>query len=223
MIFIFDFKDKNYKNQTNIVSKGEKMKKIKQFFIDFKKFISRGNVLDLAVALVVGTAFTKIVSSLVNDLIMPLICAIFGTATVDQLYFTLNGAQVFYGRFLQAVIDFLLVAIVLFIILRIVMNASNAVRRSISEKPTKAEKKILQEQGVNMKDHKAVITATKELREKNKVVEEVKPTTEELLSQILLELKKQNESVETKQAEERKDENFNNSVIEKTSSTEDKD
>lgn len=99
MIFIFDFKDKNYKNQINIVNKGKKMKKIKQFFIDFKKFISRGNVLDLAVALVVGTAFTKIVSSLVNDLIMPLICAIFGTATVDQLYFTLNGAQIFMEGF----------------------------------------------------------------------------------------------------------------------------
>ena len=175
------------------------MKKIKQFFIDFKKFISRGNILDLAVALVVGTAFTKIVSSLVNDLIMPLVCAIFGTATVDELYFTLNGAQIFYGRFLQAVIDFLLVAIVLFIILRIIMNASNAIKHSISEKPNKEEKKILKEQGVDMKDHKAVIEATKVLREKNKVVEEVKPTTDELLSQILVELKKQNEDKQTLQ------------------------
>ena len=73
-----------------------------------------------------------------------------------------------------------------------------------------------------MKDHKAVIAATKELREKNKVVEEVKPTTEELLSQILVELKKQNESVETKQAEERKDENIKGNLVEEIS-TEDKD
>lgn len=76
------------------------MNKIKNFFKDFKKFISRGNILDLAVALVVGTAFTSIVTSLVNDIIMPFICAIFGTATVDELFFVVNGAEIYYGRFL---------------------------------------------------------------------------------------------------------------------------
>lgn len=168
------------------------MKKVKEFFKDFKKFILRGNILDLAIAMVVGAAFTKIVTSLVNDLIMPLICAIFGSATVDELYFTLNGAQIFYGRFLQAIIDFLLVAIVLFIVLRIVMDATNALKKGISEKPNKQEKAILKERGVNMKNRKEVIAATAQLREENKVQEVVKPTQEELLTQILEELKKQN-------------------------------
>lgn len=169
------------------------MKKIKNFFSDFKKFISRGNILDLAVALVVGSAFTAIVTSLVNDLIMPLICAIFGTANVDQLYFVLNGAEIYYGRFLQAIINFLLVALVLFIVLRLVMNASNIFKRTISEMPNKEEKKKLKEMGVNMKNRKEVIKATAALREQNKPAPEPhKPTQEELLTDILNELKKQN-------------------------------
>ena len=172
------------------------MKRIKKFFADFKKFISRGNILDLAVALVVGSAFTKIVTSLVNDLIMPLICAIFGSASVNDLYFLLNGAEIYYGKFLQAIIDFLLVAFILFLVLRIVMNASNAIRKGIKELPTRAEKKTLKAEGVNMKDRKAVIKATAELRERNKVVEVKKPTQEELLAGILEELKKQNATKE---------------------------
>ena len=67
--------------------------------------------------------------------------------------------------------------------------------KSVSERPTKDEKKVLKEQGVNMKDHQAVIAATKELREKNKPAPvPLKPTQEELLTQILEELRKQNPS-----------------------------
>lgn len=182
-------------------------KRITNFFKDFKKFISRGNVLDLAVALVVGTAFTKIVNSLVNDLIMPFVCAIFGTATVDDLYFVVNGAQIFYGKFIQAIIDFLLVAFILFLILRIVMNASNAFKRTLSEQPTKAEKKILKERGVNMKDHKVVIAETARLREENKApAPPPKPTQEELLAKILEELQKQNAKEAVLVTEEKKEE-----------------
>ena len=77
------------------------------------------------------------------------------------------------------------------------MNASNMFKRTLSEQPTKQEKKILKEQGVNMKDHKAVIAATKELREKNAPAPvPPKPTQEELLTQILAELKKQNAPLE---------------------------
>ena len=190
------------------------MNKIKSFFKDFKKFISRGNILDLAVAMVVGAAFTKIVTSLVNDLIMPFICAIFGATSVDSLYFTINNAQIYYGKFIQAIIDFLLVAFILFLILRIVMNASNAFKRTLTEKPTKEEKKVLKEQGVNMKDKKAVIKATAELREKNKVVEVPKPTQEELLTQILAELKKQNSQNEFAHTEEITQKINNNEIVE---------
>lgn len=184
-------------------------KRIKKFFVDFKKFISRGNVLDLAVALVVGTAFTKIVTSLVNDIIMPFICAIFGSASVNDLFFVLNGAEIYYGKFLQAIIDFLLVAFILFLVLRVVMNASNMIKKGIKEMPTRAEKKVLKAEGVNMKDRKEVIKATAELRERNKTVEVKKPTQEELLTSILEELKKQNapkEAIEEKTIEEVKEE-----------------
>lgn len=169
------------------------MKRIKNFFNDFKKFISRGNILDLAVAMVVGSAFTAIVTSLVNDIIMPFICAIFGSATVEELYFLVNGAEIYYGKFIQAIINFLLVALVLFIVLRLVMNASTAFKRTISEYPTKEEKKQLKELGIKTKNKKELINATKELREKNKPAPvPPKPTQEELLTQILEELKKQN-------------------------------
>lgn len=169
------------------------MKRIKNFFVDFKKFISRGNILDLAVAMVVGSAFTAIVTSLVNDIIMPFICAIFGSATVEELYFLVNGAEIYYGKFIQAIINFLLVALVLFIVLRLVMNASNAFKRTLSEYPTKEEKKQLKELGIKTKNKKELINATKELREKNKPAPvPPKPTQEELLTQILEELKKQN-------------------------------
>ena len=169
------------------------MKRIKNFFIDFKKFISRGNILDLAVAMVVGSAFTAIVTSLVNDIIMPFICAIFGSATVEELYFLVNGAEIYYGKFIQAIINFLLVALVLFIVLRLVMNASNAFKRTITEYPTKEEKKQLKELGIKTKNKKELINATKELREKNKPAPvPPKPTQEELLTQNLEELKKKN-------------------------------
>ena len=169
------------------------MKRIKNFFIDFKKFISRGNILDLAVAMVVGSAFTAIVTSLVNDIIMPFICAIFGSSTVEELYFLVNGAEIYYGKFIQAIINFLLVALVLFLVLRLVMNASNAFKRTLSEYPTKEEKKQLKELGIKTKNKKELINATKELREKNKPAPvPPKPTQEELLTQILEELKKQN-------------------------------
>ena len=142
------------------------MKRIKNFFIDFKKFISRGNILDLAVAMVVGSAFTAIVTSLVNDIIMPFICAIFGSATVEELYFLVNGAEIYYGKFIQAIINFLLVALVLFIVLRLVMNASNAFKRTITEYPTKEEKKQLKELGIKTKNKKELINALKSLERK---------------------------------------------------------
>lgn len=81
---------------------------------DFKKFILRGNVVDLAVAVVIGAAFTSIVTALVKDLITPLIAALVGEHDFSKLYFTVNGSQFMYGDFINAVISFLLVASVVF-------------------------------------------------------------------------------------------------------------
>lgn len=81
---------------------------------DFKQFILRGNVVDLAVAVVIGAAFGSIVSSLVKDMITPLIAAIGGQPDFSSLYFTLNGSKFMYGDLLNAVISFLILAAVVF-------------------------------------------------------------------------------------------------------------
>jgi large conductance mechanosensitive channel len=81
---------------------------------DFKKFILRGNVVDLAVAVVIGAAFTGIVTALVKDLITPLIAALVGEHDFSTLYFTLNGSKFMYGDFINAVISFMLIASVVF-------------------------------------------------------------------------------------------------------------
>ena len=81
---------------------------------DFKKFILRGNVVDLAVAVVVGLAFAAVVTALVNDLITPLIAAIFGKPDFSGLYFTLNHSKFRYGSFINALLSFLIIATVVF-------------------------------------------------------------------------------------------------------------
>ncbi len=85
---------------------------------DFKKFIMRGNVLDLAVAVIIGGAFGKIVSSLVGDVIMPLVGLVIGGINFTGLNFTVREAVVNYGTFIQNVVDFLLIAIVIFLLVR---------------------------------------------------------------------------------------------------------
>ena len=81
---------------------------------DFKKFVLRGNVVDLAVAVVVGVAFTAMVTAFVADLITPLIAAIFGKPNFSDLYFTWNHSQFKYGSFINAVLSFLIIATVVF-------------------------------------------------------------------------------------------------------------
>jgi len=81
---------------------------------DFKKFIFRGNVVDLAVAIVVGTAFTAVVKALVSDLLTPIIAVIFGKPNFENLSFTINGSHFAYGDFINYVITFLSVAAAMF-------------------------------------------------------------------------------------------------------------
>jgi large conductance mechanosensitive channel len=81
---------------------------------DFRKFILRGNVVDLAVAVVIGAAFGAIVTALVKDLVTPLIAAIGGQPDFSGLSFTIHGSKFMYGDFINAVISFLLIAAVIF-------------------------------------------------------------------------------------------------------------
>ena len=85
---------------------------------DFRAFIMRGNVLDLAVAVVIGIAFNAVVNSLVNDVIMQIIAAILGKPNFNNLTFTLGDGIIYYGRFLTALVNFLIIAATLFVIVR---------------------------------------------------------------------------------------------------------
>jgi large conductance mechanosensitive channel len=81
---------------------------------DFKAFLLRGNVADLAVAVVIGAAFTNIVTALVKDLITPFLAAVGGQPDFSRLYFTIHGSRFMYGDFLNQVISFVIIAAVLF-------------------------------------------------------------------------------------------------------------
>ncbi|MBQ8686948.1 MAG: large-conductance mechanosensitive channel protein MscL [Ruminococcus sp.] len=98
---------------------------------EFKEFISKGNVLDMAVGLIIGSAFTAIVTSLVNDIFTPLIGMIIGGINFAGISVTVGSATLSIGLFLQAIINFLLTAICVFI----VVKAINRFRRKKDEKP----------------------------------------------------------------------------------------
>ena len=98
---------------------------MKKFGKEFKEFISKGNIFDMAVGLIIGSAFTAIVNSLVKDIFSPLITIITGKADMTQLIWNVNGAEIKYGSFLQNVITFLLTAIVLFMIVKGINSLRN--------------------------------------------------------------------------------------------------
>lgn len=166
---------------------------MRRFFREFKEFISRGNIIDLAIAFVISTAFTAIVNAMVNSIIMPLITAIFGEVDVTNLSCTLNGTIIPIGVFIQAVINFLLIALFLFLIIKAINNAKRMAEKGTQRKVTKEEKAEIAELGtVDMKNRKAVYSAAVELRAKKKAEAEEAAkvaaasaeTTENLLKQI---------------------------------------
>jgi large conductance mechanosensitive channel len=106
---------------------------------EFKEFAFRGNVLDLAVAVVIGAAFNAIVQSFVNDLIMPLIGAVFSTEGLKGLSVTINGSPVTYGVFIAAVVNFFLVAIAIFILIKGINRLRAAQKRAEDEKAKEDE------------------------------------------------------------------------------------
>jgi large conductance mechanosensitive channel len=102
---------------------------------EFRQFLLRGNVVDLAVAVVFGAAFGAVVTAFVADLITPLIAAIFGKPSFSDLTFTINGSRFLYGDFLNALLSFVLVAAAIFFVVVKPMNAL-AARRARAEDPT---------------------------------------------------------------------------------------
>ena len=106
---------------------------MKSFASEFKKFIARGNVIDLAVAVVIGAAFGSIVNSLVDDIIMPLIGIIMGGVNFTSLTVRIGDATIRYGAFLQNLINFFIIAFCIFIIVKIF----NKIIKKKEEQPKK--------------------------------------------------------------------------------------
>lgn len=121
---------------------------MKKFFEEFKKFISRGNVMDMAVGVIIGGAFTAIVNSLVNDIFMPLLSLITGGFDIAGMSVSFgvgdNAATLNYGAFLSAVINFLLIALVIFCIIKAMNTAKDKMlKKQEEEAPAPTTKKCL--------------------------------------------------------------------------------
>jgi len=127
---------------------------MKKFFTDFKAFIAKGNIIDMAVGVVIGGAFGKIVTSLVNDIIMPALSLITGGKSIADLKYVITEAEIDlltqkvlkpevsikYGNFIQLIIDFLLVAFCIFCVLRVMMKVNNTLHaKEIAEAEAKAK------------------------------------------------------------------------------------
>ena len=118
---------------------------MKKIFKEFKTFIERGNVIDLAVGVVIGSAFGKIVSSLVDDIIMPLIGIIIGGLDFSNLSIKVGDAKIMYGSFINNVIDFLIIAICIFIFVKL-MNKFMKKKEEKPAPPVKSDEvKLLEE------------------------------------------------------------------------------
>ena len=101
---------------------------------DFREFALKGNVVDLAVGVIIGAAFGKIVASLVADLIMPLVGIIIGGIHYEDLVWEVGNAKITYGKFLENVLDFIIVAWVIFLMVKVI----NRFRRKAQEEPSAA-------------------------------------------------------------------------------------
>ena len=178
------------------------MKGLKKIWGEFKKFIMRGNVLDLAVGVVVGSAFTAIVTSLTNDIIMPLINWAVGDGDISSLCTVLdavyledgtldlaNSLVINWGALIQAVLNFILIAIVIFAILKTINTireaGSNLNKQAKREREIlKRAKKIKKEQGIAMDDARKQAEAQLAAEEAPAPAAPAKPTVEELLTEI---------------------------------------
>jgi len=114
---------------------------------EFREFILRGNVIDLAVAVVLGAAFTAIVNSLVNDIIMPIIGVILGGVDFSALSVTVGSAVIAYGLFIQAIVNFVIIGFVLFLVVRSINQLKRRTEKEQAAAPPEpsSEEKLLTE------------------------------------------------------------------------------
>lgn len=141
------------------------MAKIKEskFIGEFKKFISQGSVMDLAVGMVIGSAFTAIVTSLVNDIIMPVVGLLIGGVDFTNLSITIpnffgndTAAVIAYGNFIQNIVNFLVIAFALFMVVR-VLNKMKERSAKLAEKALKKEEKAEEEKEEKKEDEQTAL------------------------------------------------------------------
>ena len=119
---------------------------MKKFMEEFKQFIARGNVMDMAVGVIIGGAFSAITTSLINDIVMPILGIFTGSVSFAELSFTVNGAVIAYGNFIQAVLNFLIMAFVVFCLIKAI-NRFHHKKEAAPPAPPEpsAEEKLLTE------------------------------------------------------------------------------
>ncbi len=108
---------------------------MKKFFGEFKEFIMRGNVMDLAVGVIIGGAFSAIVTSLTDDIISPIL-GIFGGMDFSELVANVNGAEIRYGAFITAIINFLIMAFIIFLMVKGINKVMSLGKKKVEEEPT---------------------------------------------------------------------------------------
>ena len=135
------------KKKIEVVAK-KQMGKVKKIGEDFKTFISRGNVVDMAVGVIVGGAFGKIVTSLVNDVLTPIIGVFLGGLNFSELSFGFKDAQINYGLFIQTIVDFLIIAACIFAMVKFFekFKKKEEPKEEIKEEPKKSDEVLLLEE-----------------------------------------------------------------------------
>ena len=112
---------------------------------EFKEFISKGNVLDLAVGVVMGSAFSGIVTSLVNDIIMPFVGLLIGGIDFSGMKATVGKASIMYGNFIQNIVNFLIIAMSIFVFIKFINRLSKKVKKEEAEEKVDPQTKLLEE------------------------------------------------------------------------------
>ena len=122
---------------------------MKKFIEDFKKFALKGNVVDMAVGVIVGTAFNKIVTSLVNDVVMPTLSIFTGKVNLADLMYVIDASNpdaivaIKYGAFLQNVVDFLIIALTIFVVIRVMGNLQRKKEEAPKPEPKPSNEEVL--------------------------------------------------------------------------------
>ncbi len=179
----------------------KKEKKKSAFWSDFRKFIMRGNVLDLAVAVVVGGAFNKIVSGLVSYIINPFVGIFMKEGSLDTIKTVItptvyaedgvtvvtDEVAILWGTWLQTILDFLIIALVIFIIVRSINKAEKALHARQLAEQAEADKKAAEKAEA---EKKAADAAAKALEDENRRLRESLLNQEKLLGDILAAMKK---------------------------------